>query len=40
MLFTGKSGQLMLSIHAPNDTPNERPIFLPMRDTGDGLARA
>ena len=40
MLFTDKNGQLLLSIHAPNDSPNERPIFLPVRDTGDGLVRA
>ena len=39
MLFTDKNGQLMLSIHTPNDTPNERPFFLPVRDTGDGLER-
>ena len=37
MLFTDKSGQLMLTIHSPNDTPNERAVFLPVTDTGDGL---
>ena len=37
MLFTDKSGQLMLTIHSPNDTPNERAVFLPVIDTGDGL---
>lgn len=40
MLFTDKDGQLMLSIHSPNDSPNERPLFLPIKDTGKGLARA
>lgn len=39
MLFTDAAGQLTLAIHAPNDTPNERPLFLPMRDIGNGLAR-
>lgn len=40
MLFTDKAGQLRLSIHSPNDTPNERPLFLPVRDVGDCLVRA
>lgn len=39
MLFTDKNGQLLLSIHSPNDTPNERPLFIPVRDTGKGLER-
>lgn len=39
MLFTDKNGQLMLSIHSPNDTPNERPLFISIRDTGTGLER-
>jgi hypothetical protein len=28
MLFRTFAGQLMLSIHSPNNTPNERPVFL------------
>ena len=38
MIFTDQAGQLYLTLHAPNDTPNERPIFLKLEDTGDGLA--
>lgn len=37
MLFRDKEGRLMLTIHAPNDTPNERPIFLQVEDMGDTL---
>ena len=30
MVFRKKDGSLCLTIHTPNDTPNERPIFLPL----------
>ena len=40
MLFTTLEGQLMLSIHAPNNTPDERPLFIPVNLTEDGLERA
>lgn len=38
MLFRGHDGVLRLAIHTPNDTPNERPVFLPVRETETGLA--
>ncbi len=28
MVFTEMNGKRMLAVHAPNDTPNERPVFL------------
>ncbi|MGI6669746.1 MAG: glycoside hydrolase family 43 protein [Acetivibrionales bacterium] len=37
MIFTSYDGRLMLSIHSPNDTPNERAVFLELRETDDGL---
>jgi len=37
MLFTTFAGQLMLTFHSPNDSPNERPVFLPVREVGDSL---
>lgn len=37
MLFHRFDGQLMLSIHTPNDTPNERPIFIEMVEVDDTL---
>lgn len=32
MLFGAFDGQLTLSLHTPNATPHERPIFLPVRE--------
>jgi arabinan endo-1,5-alpha-L-arabinosidase len=37
MLFRTFEGQLMLTIHTPNQTPNERPIFLPVREENGRL---
>jgi arabinan endo-1,5-alpha-L-arabinosidase len=37
MLFKTFSGQLMLSIHSPNNTPNERPVFLAIKDVDGKL---
>jgi hypothetical protein len=37
MLFRTFAGQLMLSLHAPNATPHERPLFLPVREEGGRL---
>lgn len=37
MLFRTFAGQLTLSIHRPNETPHERPLFLPVREDGDRL---
>ncbi len=33
MLFTTFDGQLMLAVHKPNLSPQERPIFVPVNDT-------
>lgn len=38
MIFRTLEDQLMLTIHTPNKTPNERPIYLPVRET-DGWLR-
>lgn len=32
MLFRALDGRLMLALHAPNDQPNERPIFIDVTD--------
>lgn len=37
MLFRTLQGQLMLTIHTPNRTPLERPVFFPVEETADGL---
>ena len=37
MIFTDLSGQMRLTLHTPNKTPNERPVFLPIRETDDGF---
>ncbi|MGG1518693.1 glycoside hydrolase family 43 protein [Paenibacillus oryzisoli] len=37
MIFRAFDGQLMLTIHSPNRTPNERPLFLPVVEQGGML---
>lgn len=37
MIFTSYDGHLLLSIHSPNDTPNERAIFVEIKETEEGL---
>jgi arabinan endo-1,5-alpha-L-arabinosidase len=37
MIFKGFDGRLRLTFHQPNDTPNERAVFLPIRETGDSI---
>ncbi len=37
MLFRAFDGRLMLALHTPNDSPNERPLFLPVVEEGDAL---
>lgn len=39
MIFRDLNGQMRLSIHMPNNTPDERPIFLPVRETENGIER-
>jgi arabinan endo-1,5-alpha-L-arabinosidase len=38
MLFRDFDGQLWMTLHRPNDTPNERPLWLPVAETGGRLA--
>lgn len=40
MIFRDFQGKLMLSLHQPNDTPNERARFVPLRETSNGLELA
>lgn len=37
MLFRTWNGQLMLTVHTPNRTPDERPIFIPVAEDGDSI---
>ncbi|PMC38080.1 glycoside hydrolase [Bacillus sp. UMB0899] len=39
MLFHTFDGQLMLTIHSPNQTPNERPEFFQMKEDINGLIK-
>ena len=38
MLFKKLDGTLYLTIHTPNQTPNERPIFVEMEERDGTLA--
>ena len=40
MIFMGVDNILRLAIHTPNRTPDERPIFLPVKETSNGLVLA
>ncbi len=37
MIFESYDGRLLLSIHQPNNTPDERPLFLEVTDDGDRI---
>ncbi len=37
MIFPSYDGRLLLSIHSPNDTPNERALFAELKETEEGL---
>ncbi|HEY3378130.1 MAG TPA: glycoside hydrolase family 43 protein [Armatimonadota bacterium] len=37
MLFTTFGGQLLVALHQPNNTPNERPQFLPVHEEAGAL---
>ena len=39
MVFRDKNNQLKLAIHTPNDSPNERPIFIDVEEC-DGFLKA
>ncbi|GIP50687.1 glycosyl hydrolase family 43 [Paenibacillus sp. J53TS2] len=38
MVFRTFAGELRLAIHTPNDSPNERPIFIPVEERGGRLS--
>lgn len=38
MIFTDRAGQLQLTLHTPNRTPDERAHFFPLQETSTGLA--
>ncbi len=40
MVFRGADNVLRLAIHTPNRTPDERPIFLPVKEASNGLVLA
>ena len=37
MLFRDFGGRLMMTLHKPNDAPNERPMWVEVREAGDRL---
>ena len=37
MIFKAFDGRLMLTLHQPNNTPNERMALFELEDTGDTL---
>lgn len=37
MIFNTFDGRLMLTFHRPNNTPDERPVFVEIEETADGL---
>ncbi len=37
MIFKTFSGELMLALHAPNESPLERPVFFPLKEENDML---
>ncbi|HEX3051335.1 MAG TPA: glycoside hydrolase family 43 protein [Aggregatilineaceae bacterium] len=37
MVFRAFDGQLRLAFHRPNESPNERPLFIPLRENGSAV---
>ena len=37
MIFRAFDGRLMMTVHQPNSSPNERPVFIEVTDDGDSL---
>jgi arabinan endo-1,5-alpha-L-arabinosidase len=37
MIFKTFEGQLMLTLHSPNHTPNERVVFIELKEDGDSI---
>ncbi|MEO8397851.1 MAG: hypothetical protein ABI700_32965 [Chloroflexota bacterium] len=40
MVFRTFNGQLWLAFHRPNQSPDERPLFTPVREHGTALELA
>jgi hypothetical protein len=40
MIFETYGGELLLAIHSPNDTPNERALFVKLEEKEDGIILA
>jgi hypothetical protein len=38
MLFKDFGGRLVVTLHTPNDSPNERPVFITLAENGGQLA--
>lgn len=39
MIFKNLDGKLMVSLHHPNNTPNERPLFIEIEEDPDGVLK-
>jgi len=37
MIFRALDGRLMLTLHCPNRSPNERPFFVEIEEAADGI---
>lgn|GEM_PF-6805314 len=37
MVFRGFDGRSFLTFHTPNNTPDERPLFIEFEDTNTGI---
>ena len=37
MIFKAFDGRLFVTFHMPNDSPNERPVFIEIEETADSL---
>jgi hypothetical protein len=37
MIFRTFDSRLMLTFHRPNNTPEERPVFIEIEEVGDGI---
>jgi arabinan endo-1,5-alpha-L-arabinosidase len=37
MIFNTLDGHLMLTFHSPNNTPDERPVFVEIEETADSV---
>ncbi len=37
MIFRALNGRLYLTLHSPNQSPKERPVFIPLTERADGI---